>query len=234
MFRYLTIDKCRLCKEIIPDNGDGPATLCAGCLQHVACDPLVETIGGDASGREMVVVSGFVYDGPIRDMVLGLKYRNQRIYAEDMAVLIQPAWWTLAEHLSGTPFVVPVPLHWTRKLYRGFNQAELIANALCWRLGLLEKRFILTRERRTKPHHGLTRVERMENVDCAFSARIPKTPVTIVLLDDVLTSGATLMQCAQALRNAGWAQVAALCVARATEESDTKNCYGQPTIVESE
>ena len=123
------------------------------------------------------------------------------------------------EVLRTADFVVPVPLHPRRLRERGFNQAEDLARGL----GLPVVR-ALRRARPTTPQVGLSREERAANVDRAFTLNLPRPASdraldrpTIILVDDVTTTGATLEACARVLRNAGAAEVRALTAARAVK-----------------
>jgi ComF family protein len=112
---------------------------------------------------------------------------------------------------------VPVPLHRTRQRERGYNQADLIAKPLARKVGVPCRSILLTRTRPRPDKHILSVTERWESVRGAFATR-PGSEVDnlrVLLLDDVLTTGATLDACAQALRGAGAKSVIALTVARA-------------------
>ena len=129
----------------------------------------------------------------------------------------------LAELISreGNPLkadiVVPVPLHRQRESERGYNQADLIARPLAKRLGLPYRAVLLMRTRPRPDKQVLTLSERWESVRGAFATR-PGSRVDklrVLLVDDVMTTGATLDACARTLREAGAASVIGLTVARA-------------------
>jgi ComF family protein len=131
-----------------------------------------------------------------------------RMLAE-MAVLGGPAF--------EADVVVPVPLHRRRQRERGYNQAALIAKPLAKRLGLPYKSVLLTRIRPRPERHLLTLDERWESVRGAFATR-PGSQVDnlrVLLVDDVMTTGAMLDSCAKTLRDAGARSVTGLTVARA-------------------
>jgi ComF family protein len=112
--------------------------------------------------------------------------------------------------------IVPVPLHFWRERKRGYNQSELLAVSLGNLTGLPVERRALKKIRPTRSQTELSREERIENVAGAFAVRRPETVRgrTLVLVDDVCTTGATLDACASALKEAGAKRVLALTVAR--------------------
>jgi ComF family protein len=116
--------------------------------------------------------------------------------------------------------VVPVPLHAKRERKRGYNQSSLLARHLSRKKGWRLLTNGLQRFRYTPPQTGLGRSERLQNVQRAFRAD-PKQVAgsRILLVDDVVTSGATLAASAEALLEAGAASVSAYCLARATEKT---------------
>jgi ComF family protein len=122
--------------------------------------------------------------------------------------------------LLAADVVVPVPLHSQRHRERGYNQAELIARPLARRLGLPHRGVLLLRTRPRPDKHILTFRERWESVRGAFATR-PGSQVDklrVLLVDDVMTTGATLDACAKALREAGAKSVIGLTVARAVRQ----------------
>jgi competence protein ComFC len=133
-------------------------------------------------------------------------------FAERLAELVGSAGDTLAADV-----VVPVPLHRQRERERGYNQAALASRPLAKKLRLPHKAVLLTRTRARPDKQALNLEERWESVRGAFATR-PGSQVDnlrVLLVDDVLTTGATLDACARALRDAGAKSVVALTVARA-------------------
>lgn len=108
---------------------------------------------------------------------------------------------------SEIEMIVPVPIHWSRACRRGFNQSELIAKALPQER--LSTR-ALRRLRATRPQVGLTPEERRTNLTGAFKAHPGVTGRSVLLVDDVITSGGTARECARTLLNAGATSVALL------------------------
>jgi ComF family protein len=115
--------------------------------------------------------------------------------------------------------IVPVPMFWTRRFRRGKNNPELLANCLAKSLKIPLRPKALVRHRNTSPQVGLARTRRFENVRGAFRVRNPEivSNARILLVDDVLTTGATCSEAARALKLAGAAMVAVAVVARTSD-----------------
>ena len=153
------------------------------------------------------------YNKPLSSAILKLKYRSDQALADEMA-----SWLVSVYHRTGwmADCVIPVPLADVRLRQRGYNKVTLIATSFAKELKLHLFTNALERMRETRSQVGLDSQERQVNVEGAFRAdsRIVQGR-SIVLIDDLLTSGATLKNCAIALLNAGAAQVFCLTVGRA-------------------
>jgi competence protein ComFC len=112
-------------------------------------------------------------------------------------------------------WVIPVPLAYKRRLWRGFNQAEFLAQSVSTTFDWPFNSDLLIRQRSTRPQVGLTAVERQHNLAGAFTVKNQSAikGKTILLVDDVFTTGATLNECSQVLRAAGAGRVYGLVVA---------------------
>ncbi|HEY3119115.1 MAG TPA: ComF family protein [Vicinamibacteria bacterium] len=190
---------CPLCRCGLPLPGR--ASACARCRR----------------GRNPIAAGASLgpYEGPLRTAIHELKYRGRRRVAGRLAeaLLGRPE---VTPVLGGGALLVPVPLHPRKRRERGFNQSELLAEAISARAGVPLVKDALVRRRETGTQTGLSAAARRANVRGAFAvrrrARIEGQ--RIVLLDDVYTTGATALACAQALLAAGAREVRLLTLAR--------------------
>jgi ComF family protein len=152
------------------------------------------------------------YEGPLREAVHALKFGGKRALARPLGALaVEQCAGTLLPEIDA---LVPVPLAWERERARGFNQARLLAERVGARLGVPLRPRWLVRVRTTLPQSDLSADERRANVRGAFHASPRAAGRHVLVVDDVLTTGATLTECARALREAGAARIGVLTVAR--------------------
>jgi ComF family protein len=155
------------------------------------------------------------YDGVLREVVLRLKNSAGETLAEVMGVLF--AKQCEARLRAFAPdMIVPVPLYWLRRWKRGYNQSQALAQGLAAGLGLPRRSRWLRRVRHTPRQVGQTATDRRANLRNAFVAR-PRTEwkgKTILLVDDVMTTGSTASDAARALRAAGAGRVIVAVLAR--------------------
>jgi ComF family protein len=154
------------------------------------------------------------YDKNSRQLILGLKHADNTHVAPAFGGWMRRAG---GEVLADAEFLVPVPLHWTRLFRRRYNQAALLANAIHAAGGPPVAADCLARRRRTPSQGHLGPLARERNVRTAFAVRRPAEVVgrRVVLIDDVMTTGATVDECARVLKRAGAASVGVLTLARA-------------------
>jgi ComF family protein len=156
----------------------------------------------------------FAYEGPLERLVHRFKFQRDLAAGRVLAGLTARRLAAL-----GAPrpqALVPVPLHWRRFLVRGFNQSRMLAGDLSRCLGNIPVAPLLSRRRATPAQSGLPAASRGANVRGAFRARAPGCRLRhVALVDDVMTTGTTLDDCARALRRVGVERVDVWVVARA-------------------
>ncbi len=155
------------------------------------------------------------YDGPMGALIRNLKYNGHLWLTDDLADLLATGVHT---HYDGVPFdaVAAVPLHWSKRRRRGFNQSAHLAAALGRRLRIPSARRCLRRWRPDRSQTKLTVAQRAANVAGAFEGRWRRwlQGRRILLVDDVMTTGATANECARALKEGGAATVHVMTLAR--------------------
>lgn len=184
----------------------------AASLHHL---PLASASGqpADPPAHTLRVISAALFAPPLREAIHAFKYEGVPQLAVAFGQHMAAAW--RASGLSADA-IVPTPLHSTRQRKRGFNQSERLAQQVAALTNMALIADGLRRARRTEQQAHLSASERKANVAGAFIARPDRVQgLSILVVDDVLTTGATLAECAAALYAAGARQVTALTLARA-------------------
>jgi ComF family protein len=187
---WIDSDRCRFCGLPL-----------RGASIHACIDP----------ATLQFIRSAAVFAGPVRRALHALKYDSDRGLAAQLVDLCAPHWTVAVEAYDR---MIPVPLGRRRERDRGYNQSRLLADAISRRSGVPVETGALVRIRETKSQVGMSQGERRENVAGAFSAAGVEGK-SILLVDDVCTTGATLQSCADALARAGAGRVGAITLARA-------------------
>jgi ComF family protein len=203
--------RCLMCGE----SGDlGHVDLCSHCLEALPLRPAA-AVAGIAAGTGRCVP--FAYAPPVDAQILALKFHGDLRGARVHGALLAAARATLVVPPPALPVaLVPVPLHAERRRERGFNQAEQLARHAGRWLGVAVRCDVLRRVRGTVAQSTLPAAQRQRNVEAAFAAAPGAAALGhVALVDDVLTTGATLRAAALALRVAGVAQVECWAVAAA-------------------
>lgn len=220
----------RLCRVCGRELGRNERHICIDCLAglpltyhwNLPVNPMADRFNALISEQSRntekyafaLALFNFAKEGGYRHITYALKYEGNiaagkffsRMLAEKLSVA-QSVWeqTSLAQPYSPIDAVVPVPLHWSRRLKRGYNQAEIIASEIAAELDVPLRKDLLTRRRRTHTQTSLNVEEKAANVSGAFAVN-PKAKLKglrhILLVDDVFTTGSTLYNCFRPLRQA--------------------------------
>lgn len=210
---HLTAPWCEGCGLPFSDANQGP--LCAACAAPA------EYQGSLVGPRKLDRFrAALAYDDAAAGAILALKYGDRHDGIEGFAHLMAAAGKDLLKEKPAA-LLVPVPLHPRRLRQRRYNQAGLLASATGNRLALPVDHMILRRKRPTPSQKGASSGQRARNVAGAFAIRDGEVVkgAHIILVDDVLTTGATLLSCARTLRRAGAASVSGLTLARVLRDT---------------
>jgi ComF family protein len=215
---------CDICGERLVGFQQKPAEPCAACRETPPAFSKATAFGS--------------YDAGLRELIHLLKYDQVLPAARALGHMLAEAINKLgkleipaAVFASGPLLVIPVPLYRSKRRQRGFNQAELIARAALKKLAMPNLELaanVLERVRATEPQIGLTRPQRTLNIRGAFRVvhlnRVAGR--SVLLVDDVLTTGTTASECARVLTKAGAKQVLVATVARTLKHSHSDGNFG--------
>lgn len=192
--------------------------LSGGLHRHYEYEISDEPICGSCRKRSLVLermVAGFPFRDILRSVVSDWKYRSNPVWVSWLADRLYDATW---DQINETEWdvLVPVPMHRRHRRERGFNQATQLGEALGERTGL-KMLNVLSKVRRTRRQSELTRDERLRNLEGAFALdeeELPSSVRSVLLVDDVYTTGTTLRTAARVLLNKGITTVGGLVLAR--------------------
>ena len=222
-------DRCSICKVSILPSDEGLCQTCWQDLSRAVSADYCRRCGRDVSPYGIVqgkcghcqdiqlgydgVIRVGTYESTLRSMILSLKFSEKTEWAAPLAAMLRDA--VTADHLcEKIDMLVPVPLHWRRRIKRGFNQSQLLAKRI--KLPQIPVSTDLVRIRHTKQQWDLNPAQRRKNVKGAFNMTNPDVVrgKTILLVDDVATTGSTLNECSRVLKKAGCDEVFCLVLAR--------------------
>jgi ComF family protein len=193
--------ECAAC----PSPARSESAFCGACGEPIAyTEP---SLGGVA------LVSAGRYAPPLSTAIARIKFEERPDLVVPLARLLLPALREFT--LAPDDVFVPVPLHRARLVERGYNQSALLARALARATGAAFAPRLLARTRYTEQQARLGREARCDNVSRAFAARRSWTRGRVILVDDVVTTGATALACIEALQSAASAPIAVVALARA-------------------
>lgn len=202
---FLAPRSCVFCG--VSSEGD-EKSICVGCYADL---PWCEPVASPTPGILKCSIAMLHYSFPVDVAIKALKFKRRLFYAPAFGEVLCAARSFLPNDIDA---VLPVPLHWRRKALRGFNQAAEIAKPVSKMLDVPTVHCV-RRSRATPFQSGLDAVDRARNLRQAFSMRSSPVPGHVLIIDDVITTGATVQQLAKTLLVAGVQSVSVLVVARA-------------------
>lgn len=213
---------CQKCLQKIPKQEQLICPVCQQSAIDGKTHPFCRT-----AGKLNGAVALYQYRGTMQSLIKELKYRFVYDMQEELTMLtrsglqdILSSNQTFRQFIDSKPLIVPVPLFWQRQNWRGFNQAELIARAVGRALGLKIGLNLLLRQQGSQPQANLLKQDRLVNVRNTFSVNpsfnkhVAERLKTVLLVDDVWTTGATLNECCRVLKKAGVKTVWGMTLAR--------------------
>lgn len=204
---------CAGCRKAISAENDGP--LCDKCLGSVKASPFLGPIARDPRRYFTLARSACVYEGVLKELIHSFKYNGRISLAETLSSYMLDLAKKDKEMLKGINAVSFVPQYDGLTGNRDYNQSQVLAGIIAREFGLplLDS---LKKARRTKPQNELSREERLINLIGAFSVRDKRAVkgMKILLVDDVMTTGATLDECAKTLLENGAREVRCLTLSK--------------------
>ena len=217
---------CPACLPLV-DLIDGP--YCRHCGNPLPPSAHQWPVCGECRQRDRLHLDGArsagFHEGPLRRAIIAFKFQGMRELGGPLSEMLARRLLNEYARPHRLPFheltsIVPVPLHPARRRWRGFDQARVLSRGLAKETGIALWEDVLVRVRNTAPQVDLTPAQREENIKGAFEARKAwkLKDATLLLVDDVYTTGATLWEAARTLKRAGAGQVYGLTVTRATPD----------------
>ncbi len=196
--------RCVLCGALVHSGN----RICPGCAEKNPRVHAQKRIYLAGTGQTILCSVPYIYDGAVRQAIINFKFYGQVRAADFFGAQIA------GEILNGAAFdfVTAVPISAQRRRLRGYNQSELIAQAAAKRLGL-PYRECLVKTTDNKEQHKLSEKERRRNVQGVYALKTEISGKNILLLDDIVTTGATLCECAGVLFQGGANKVACAAIA---------------------
>ena len=159
--------------------------------------------------------SVYLYKDSLRNLVLKFKYSDRFFLAEDFGSFMYEMM-KLYDFYKDAEFIIPVPLNIVRRIKRGYNQAEMLADAISSKADIPVLKKVLFRKKITKPQFKLSKLDREKNIKDSFFVKNNDIlrGKTVILIDDIVTTSATVSACSLALKTAGAEKVCVLALAR--------------------
>ncbi|MCL2111714.1 MAG: ComF family protein [Clostridiales bacterium] len=247
---------CAACSRPLPSQDKGSLALCAQCAGEIdwvtgrACEKCGKPLSGENPKRkcrecdtdaEHVFRKGYacaMYAGNAAELVRDMKYRSKSWHADTLAALMAARYFSIADPETGElpyyDYVMPVPMSAKKKSFRGYDQAALLARGLSRKIGVPYLGGALMRVRETSVMSSLSGDERRQNLEGAFAVSCDMINIvagkSLLLADDVYTTGSSADACTDALLDAGAESVDVFVFATG---ADVPRAEDRPAVVES-
>jgi len=197
---------CVGCSRIHEDNRTNICRFCKDGMQPTKFGNWIQNVTNNNYLDDMR--SAWFYNDILHNLIHSLKYNDRANYGFDFGVLLGEE--ILDDEIGDIDMIIPVPLYWLKKTERGYNQAFWLAKGLASIYAVTVDTSIIKRTRYTVSQTMLGSTERMVNLDGAFTINKSLNNQHILLVDDVLTTGSTISNCAKVLRENGAARVSGI------------------------
>lgn len=234
---WLYPPRCPLCGDVLSEKGKKVHSLCYRKLSWVR-EPECKHCGKPLTSANRKInefcqdclrhrnkltydqgKSLWIYEGNARNSIFDFKYNGMRSYVDFYADMLAEVYGEWIRRCR-PQVLIPVPLHARKQRIRGFNQAELLAEALSKRLNIPTNSNILYRKRWTKPQKNVSGGERRHNLTKSMDVKgLPEGLKCVMLIDDIYTTGSTMAACSSVLKKNGVEKVyfLTLCIGRDTD-----------------
>ena len=207
---------CINCKSAL--NQDSQYGICNACIENISFvdkGRWIQSSFYSNDGKGIRMFSATSYSGEIKSIIYAFKYKQQTHLSRPLAQLMKSF---LDREGLQIDVIIPVPLYYKKERRRGFNQSSLLAKYLSDYTGVGLVSSSLYRVRNTVVMHNLSKSERVKNVKAAFKLKNPCKIIgkRVLLVDDILTTGATIEECGRVLYEGGASEVMALTLSRGT------------------
>lgn len=210
IFSHIFPPRCLLCGDHALSCTLG---VCSRCISRIRpVPPPVCTVCGNPSGTEGICIgcqtdpppydrlmSAALFEGPLKDMIHAFKYADATYYKKYLTRILYDL---VQDELAHCDLITFVPLHWSRMMARGYNQAALLAQGLSRLTRIPVGYGVLKKTRATPTQVGLSRDQRKKNLSGTFRAQSVSGKAVLVI-DDVITTGHTALEVSRALKKAG-------------------------------
>ena len=220
--------RCPVCGEIVKPAG---SLICPSCFQELSFvkNPTCKKCGKEILNETLEFCESCVthprsfeygaallnYNETARESMVKIKYKNKREYLDFYGAAMAVRFENTIRRMV-VDVIVPIPIHRSRRRKRGFNQAEILAKVIGERLGVPVASDALVRSKKTLPQKELSASERLRNLSGAFTmGKLDGSVRSVLLVDDIYTTGSTIEACTQVLKKAGIETVffAVICMA---------------------